>query len=101
MLRFAQGFKSAFLKEYFNTLVFYSNVKIAVRAARTGADRNYLKSALVQVDGFDRDRVIAAAVKGSDALRDLLAKNSEYGCKTAMEQFKIVPPLLKSLWTTA
>lgn len=91
MLRFAQSFKSAFLKEYFNTLVFYSNVKIAVRAARTGADRNYLKSALVQVDGFDRDRVIAAAVKGSDALRDLLAKNNSYGCKEAMERLKASP----------
>ncbi len=91
MLRFAQGFKSAFLKEYCQTAVFYNNVKIAVRSARTGADRHYLKSALVQLDGFDRDRVIAAAVKGFDALLDMLSKSSEYGCKTAMEQFKISP----------
>lgn len=91
MLRFAQGFKSAFLKEYFNTLVFYNNVKIAVRAARTGADKNYLHSALVQVEGFDRDRVIAASVKGSDALRDLLAKTGVYGCREAMEKLKASP----------
>ena len=91
MLRFAQDFKSAFLKEYFNTTVFYNNIKIALRASRTGADKNYLKKALVRLDGFDRDRVIAAAVKGSDALVDTLAKISDYGCKQAMEAYKTSP----------
>lgn len=95
MLRFAQGFKSAFLREYINTQVFYNNVKIALRSARTGADRHYLKTALVRLDGFDRDAVIAAAVKGFDPLVELLSKKSEYGCKAAMEAFKKSPSLFE------
>ena len=91
MLRFAQGFRSAFLKEYINTTVFYNNVKIALRAARTGADKNYLKAALVKTEGFDRDSVIAAAVKGSEALKTLLQKTTAYGCRQAMEAFKTSP----------
>ena len=91
MLRFAQDFRSAFLKEYFQTTVFYNNIKIALRAARTGADKNYLKAALVRLDGFDRDKVTAAAVKGSDALTDALSKTGSYGCKQAMEAYKSSP----------
>ena len=91
MLRFAQSFRSAFLKEYINTTVFYNNVKIALRAARTGADKNYLKAALVKTEGFDRDSVIAAAVKGSEALKTLLQKTTAYGCRQAMEAFKTSP----------
>ena len=91
MLCFAQGFKSAFLREYISTQVFYNNIKIALRSARTGADRHYLKTALVRLDGFDRDAVIAAAVKGFDPLVELLSKKSEYGCKAAMEAFKKSP----------
>ncbi len=85
------GFRSEFLKEYFRTLVFFSNVKIAVRAARTGADRHYLKSALVSFEGFDRDKIIAAALKGIDALLDVLSKTRGFGCDKAIEQYKISP----------
>ena len=91
MLRFAQGFKSAFLREYIGTQVFYCNIKIALRSARTGADRHYLKTALVRLDGFDKDAVISAALRGFDPLVDLLSKKSEYGCKAAMEAFKTSP----------
>ena len=91
MLRLGAGFRSEFLKEYFRTLVFFSNVKIAVRAARTGADRHYLKSALVSFEGFDRDKIIAAALKGIDALLDVLSKTRGFGCDKAIEQYKISP----------
>ncbi len=91
MLSFSKGLRSAFLQKYFNTLVFYSNVKIALRSARTGADKNYLKSALCEAEGFDSDRIINAAVKGSDALVDTIAKFSEYDGKAAMEQYKKSP----------
>ena len=91
MLAEAQKIKSAFLREYISTSVFYNNVKITVRAARTGADKNYLESALCETEGFDRDKIITAAVKGSDALTDALAKIGSYGCRSAVEAYKESP----------
>lgn len=91
MLRLSESFRSEFLREYIRTSVFYNNFKIAVRAARTGTDRHYLKSAMPSFEGFDRDRIINAAVKGSDALLDVLSKISDYDCKTAVERYKESP----------
>lgn len=91
MLRLSDSFRSAFLKEYFRTLVFYNNIKIALRAARTGADRHYLKSAMPRFEGFDRDAVMRAAVKGPDALTELLSKTSDFDCGRAIEQYKKSP----------
>ena len=91
MLRQSEGFRSKFLKEYFRTEVFYHNIKIALRGARTGADRHYYKSAMPRFEGFDRDKIVQAALKGHDALVDMLSKLSDYGCKQAMEQYKSSP----------
>ena len=91
MLRLSEGFRSKFLVEYFKTLVFYNCVKIAIRAARTGTDRHYLKTAMPRFEGFDRDKVIAAAVKGLDALLETLAKSDDFGCRAAVEQYKKSP----------
>lgn len=91
MLRQSEGYRSKFLKEYFRTEVFYHNIKIALRGARTGADRHYYKSAMPRFEGFDRDKVVQAALKGHDALVDTLAKQSDYGCNQAMEQYKSSP----------
>ena len=91
MLRFSKGLKSAFLQAYFNMLVFYNNVKIVLRSARTGADRRYLESALCEVDGFDTEKIVKAAVKGSEALIETLAKTTEYDCKAAIEAYKASP----------
>lgn len=91
MLRLSGDLRSAFLKDYFKAQVFYNNIKIAIRAARTGADKRYLKTAMVAFDGFDRDKIIAAAVKGSDALLDTLSKTSDFGCKQAIEEYKKSP----------
>ena len=91
MLRQAEQFDSPFLKAYFNTTVFYNNIKIAIRSSRTGADRDYLEKALCEVDGFRKNAVTDAALKGSDYLIDELAKYSEYDCKTAIEHYKKSP----------
>lgn len=91
MLRLSESFRSKFLKEYFRTEVFYHNIKIALRGARTGADRHYYKSAMPRFEGFNRDRLVQAALKGHDALVDWLSKQSDYGCGKAMEQYKVSP----------
>lgn len=91
MLQAARAYRSDFLKEYFCTLVFYNNVKIALRGARTGADAAYFRQALAEDAGFHRDKIIAAAVKGEDALTDVLSKIRDYGCDKAMEAYKASP----------
>ena len=91
MLRLSEKSGSAFLRDYFRNVVFYSDIKTALRSARTGANREYLKRALIRVEGFRKEEVIAAAMKGYDALIDTLSKYNEYDCKRAMEAFKESP----------
>lgn len=91
ILELSVKFKSEFLKNYFNTLVFYNNIKIAIRSSRTGTSKDYLLKALCEVDEFRKSAVISSALKGSDYLLDELAKYSEYDCKTAIEEYKNSP----------
>lgn len=82
---------SEFLKEYFETVVFYNNIKIAIRCARTGTTEDFLKKALVEVKDFDKSKTIAAALKGSEALIECLSKCSEYNCNRAIDEYKKSP----------
>lgn len=82
---------SEFLKKYFNTVVFYSNIKIAIRASRTGTSKEYLLQALCEVEDFRMSAVISGAVKGYSALLDTLSKFSEYDCRKAIEEYKKAP----------
>lgn len=91
ILELSEKFKSEFLKNYFNTLVFYNNIKIAIRSSRTGTSKDYLLKALCEITEFRKSDVISSALKGSDFLLDELAKYSEYDCKTAIEEYKISP----------
>lgn len=91
MLRLSEGFRSVFLKEYIRTLVFYNNIKIAIRGARTGADRHYFKTAMPRFEGFDRDKIVNAAVKGEEALLAVLEKISDFDCRKAVEAYKESP----------
>lgn len=91
ILRLSEGSKSAFLRGYFRNLVFYCDVKTAIRSARTGANREYLKRALIRVEGFRKEAVIAAAMKGYDALLDTLARFGEYDCSRAIEAYRESP----------
>ncbi len=91
MISSANGSGSEFIKLYFNNFVFYNNIKIAIRAARTSADKEYLSKALCEVDEFRKSSVISAAQKGIDALIDELSKYPEYDCKRSMEAYKASP----------
>lgn len=82
---------SEFLKKYFNTVVFYSNIKIAIRASRTGTSREYLLQALCEVEDFRMSAVISAALKGYESLLDVISKFSEYDCNKAIEEYKNSP----------
>ncbi len=82
---------SDFLDSYFRTVVFYSNIKIALRASRTGTSKEYLLEALCEVEESRLTAVIDAAVKGYNRLTDTLSKFSEYDCNKAIEAYKSSP----------
>lgn len=90
-LRLANELRSQFIKDYFNTLVFYNDIKVALRASRTKSGKDYLVKALCRVEGFNRREVIDNTLKGSERLIEALSKCREYGCDKAIEQFKISP----------
>ena len=91
ILEIAKKSKSEFLLKYFNTLVFYNNIKIAIRASRTGTNKDYLLKALCDVEYFKKNEIINASLKSNDALIDELLKYSEYDCKVAIEEYKNSP----------
>lgn len=91
MLAKSEKFGSEFLNIYFRTLVFYNNIKIAIRSSRTGTSRDYLNNALCDVADFRKSTVIDAALRGSDALIDTLSKFSEYDCKNAISEYNKSP----------
>ena len=79
--------RSAFLKEYINTFVFYVNVKTALRGAKAGASRYFLEKALCECPDFDKAEVVKLALQGSEALIKYLEKQSAYECDKAMAAF--------------
>ncbi len=91
MLKRAEKLNSEFVLDYFKTTVFYNNIKIAIRAARTGTDRDFLNNAFCEVEDFPAKSITDAAVKGYDVLIDTISKLSAYGCGKACEQYKISP----------
>lgn len=91
MLETVSGSNSRFLSEYFNTLIFYNNIKIALRSSKSKTSSDYLKKAFCDVKDFRKDSVISAVLKGEDYLLDQLSKYSEYDCKEAIEYYKLSP----------
>ena len=91
MLEISEQYNSVFLKQYFNTLVFYSNIKTAIRSSRTKTNKDFLESALCDVQDFRKSSVINATLKGSETLIDEISRYSEYECSKAMEQYKLSP----------
>lgn len=82
---------SVFLNEYFSTLVFYANVKTALRGAKAGVSRYFYEKALCECDGFDKQAVIKAALTGESNLVKLFEKSDAYDCRKAMSIFAESP----------
>ena len=79
---------SDILSLYGELTVASADIKIAVRAAKTGKDIKFLKTALAQCDTLDIDALAAAAVEGTDAICDYIA-NTDYA--EAGEELKKSP----------
>lgn len=83
--------KSVFLRQYIKRLVFYADIKIALRAAKTGSTENYLEQALCEIDGLDRKKLMTSASAGTETLIKYLEKIDLYDCKKAVALYKKSP----------
>ncbi len=86
---------SGFLREYFETMAFYADIKIAIRAARTKASRDYLDAVLCRVEGLDCRALAAKAVSGYDNLLKYAESIRAYDCRTAIGFYRSSPPALE------
>lgn len=91
VLKNSENSDSEFMAEYFQTIVFYNNVKTAIRGAKADCDKNFLENAICEVKDFPRSKVIDASVKGLEPVLDVLSKISAYGCNKTIEEYKVSP----------
>ncbi len=83
--------KSSFLRKYIERLVFFAEIKIALRAAKTSATETYLEQALCECDGLDIPTLIQKTVSGEKDLIKYLEKTDIHDCKKAVELYKKSP----------
>lgn len=68
--------KNEFIKKMAELICVTANMKIAIRSARTGKDKQFLQTALCQTKTLDKASLIDAAVKGVDELIDYISTTS-------------------------
>ena len=83
--------KSVFLRKYIERLVFFAEVKIALRAAKTSSTETYLEQALCECDGLDIQKLIKATVSGEKALIKYLEKINVHDCSKAVALYQKSP----------
>lgn len=90
-LKLAANSGKQLLVEYMRAVVFYADVKIALRAAKAGKSRSFLEQALVFDDGLPSEQLFTAALTGEDAVLELLSTLQQFGGADAAEQYRISP----------
>lgn len=77
--RAGQKSHSDFLRLYAEITVAGADLKIALRAQRTGKSKDFYERAIAECDSLDKKTLIAAAMNGADALSDYLEKTAYAG----------------------
>ena len=72
VLKAGKASGDAFLKEYAELTAASVNIKIAVRSALTGKDREFLSGALCECETLDKNALINAALQGTDQIASYL-----------------------------
>lgn len=85
MAEFAARTRSSFVTDLVELISATANLKIALRAARTGKGEQFLTDALCNTKTISRNELIAATLKGEEELKAFIS-NSAYG--GAVEQLQ-------------
>lgn len=91
LLKTGKSSDSPFLREYLERIVFYADMKIAIRAARVGAGDYYLKRAICEMDVFKKSELVSAVLKGEEALLKYLERIPAYDARRAVEAYRTAP----------
>jgi vacuolar-type H+-ATPase subunit C/Vma6 len=91
MLNASDRLKSPTLTEYFHNLVFWNNVKVALRAAKTGKNAGFIENAVCPIEGIELREWQRAILAGEDETVALLEKLSIFDCDKGVEQYKLSP----------
>ncbi len=83
--------RSVFLKAYFNEMVYYADIKTALRGAKLGVSRYYLEKAVADCEGLDKAELVKTALQGHEALIKYLKTQDSYDCKKAAEIYVTSP----------
>lgn len=75
MLRAGKKSKSKLIRQYEESTVAVTDIKIAVRANKTGKSLQFLKEALAPCDSLDVDALAVAAAKNEEDLYEYLSKH--------------------------
>lgn len=90
-LQMAEGSRIQLLKEYMQAVVFYANVKVALRAARAGKSRAFLENALVFCDFMPVKELLTATLSGEDSVLNWLLAFGAFGAEGATKAYKKSP----------
>ena len=91
MLDAADATGSQIIYELISACVFFSDVKIILRAARMKKSGDFIHAALCECDGVDAAAWKKAALSGTEELIKLLEKTDIYSCSNAIAAFKKSP----------
>ena len=83
-----QSAEDPVIRDYAESTVAVTNIKIAVRAAKTGKSLDFMKRAMTPCGSLNIDKLMAAALGGADAIIEYLSGN---GYAEAAEALKDSP----------
>ena len=66
--------KEEIVRQYAESTVAVADIRIAVRACKTGKSSDFMKKAMAECDTLDKERLIHAAVSGMDQIMSYLAE---------------------------
>ena len=66
--------KEEIVRQYAESTVAVADIRIAVRACKTGKSSDFMKKAMADCDTLDKERLIHAAVSGMDQIMSYLAE---------------------------
>ena len=87
----AKEIKNEVILKLVTVSVFYSNMKAALRAAKTGKSPSFIDSALTETGVVSKKAMVTAAVSGEEKLLELLSLAVSVGGAEAAEAYKRSP----------
>ncbi len=93
----AEKSKVGIVKELVEIMVFYSNIKVALRAAKAGRNAEFLESTLIDMPIIPKKELKMAALSGEEKVLELLSKAISMSGDKAAESYREAPWKLEKL----